>query len=157
MAESGDNDAAARALNRAASSGKKATAPRKKTPPTTPRGVGRDPELLGSAVDRLIRDRGWSAEASAAGLTTRWAEIVGPELADHVQPESFEEGVLVLRAESTSWATQVRLLMGTVRTAIDQAIGAGVVTKVTVKGPTAPSWKSGPRSVPGRGPRDTYG
>jgi predicted nucleic acid-binding Zn ribbon protein len=65
--------------------------------------------------------------------------------------------VLVLRAESTSWATQVRLLMGTVRTAIDQAIGAGVVTKVTVKGPTAPSWKSGPRSVPGRGPRDTYG
>ena len=23
--------------------------------------------------------------------------------------------------------------------------------------PNAPSWKSGPRSVPGRGPRDTYG
>ena len=157
MAESADGDAAARALNRATSSGKKAAAPRKKQPPTPARGVGRDPELLGSAVDRLIRDRGWTADASAASLTTRWAEIVGPELADHVQPESFEEGVLVLRAESTSWATQVRLLMGTVRTAIDQAIGVGVVTKVTVKGPTAPSWKSGPRSVPGRGPRDTYG
>jgi predicted nucleic acid-binding Zn ribbon protein len=150
MPESPDTDAAARALNRAASSGKKQA-------PGSPRGAGRDPELLGSAVDRLIRDRGWAAEASAASLTTRWVEIVGPELADHVKPESFEEGVLVLRAESTSWATQVRLLMGTVRTAIDQAIGAGVVTKVTVKGPTAPSWKSGPRSVPGRGPRDTYG
>jgi predicted nucleic acid-binding Zn ribbon protein len=157
MAEPTDSDAAARALNRAASSGKKATTPRKKQAPSPTRGVGRDPELLGSAVDRLIRDRGWAAEACAASLTTRWAEIVGPDLADHVQPESFEEGVLVLRAESTSWATQVRLLMGTVRTAIDQAIGAGVVTKVTVKGPTAPSWKSGPRSVPGRGPRDTYG
>ncbi|MDP4886606.1 MAG: DUF721 domain-containing protein, partial [Aquiluna sp.] len=24
-------------------------------------------------------------------------------------------------------------------------------------GPSAPSWKKGPRSVPGRGPRDTYG
>jgi predicted nucleic acid-binding Zn ribbon protein len=24
-------------------------------------------------------------------------------------------------------------------------------------GPDAPSWKKGPRSVPGRGPRDTYG
>ncbi|PZQ74527.1 MAG: DUF721 domain-containing protein, partial [Cutibacterium acnes] len=23
--------------------------------------------------------------------------------------------------------------------------------------PSAPSWKHGPRSVPGRGPRDTYG
>ena len=157
MGESSDSDAAARALNRAASSGKKASTPKKKQPTQPPRGVNRDPELLGSAVDRLSRDRGWAAEASAASLTTRWAEIVGPELADHVQPESFDEGVLLLRAESTSWATQVRLLMGTVRTAIDQAIGAGVVTKVTVKGPTAPSWKSGPRSVPGRGPRDTYG
>jgi len=157
MAESSDNDAAARALNRAASSGKKATTPRQKQVKPTATGVGRDPELLGSAVDRLIRDRGWTADASAASLTTRWAEIVGPELADHVQPESFEEGVLVLRAESTSWATQVRLLMGTVRTAIDEAIGDGVVTKVTVKGPAAPSWKSGLRSVPGRGPRDTYG
>jgi predicted nucleic acid-binding Zn ribbon protein len=157
MSDSPDSDAAARALNRAASSGKKAAAPRKKQAPVSARGVGRDPELLGSAVDRLIRDRGWAEEASAASLTTRWAEIVGPELADHVHPESFEEGVLVLRAESTSWATQVRLLMGTVRTAIDQAIGAGVVTKITVKGPSAPSWKAGPRSVPGRGPRDTYG
>jgi len=157
MAESSDNDAAARALNRAASSGKKVTAPRKKEAKPTTKGTGRDPELLGTAVDRLIRDRGWTADASAASLTTRWAEIVGPELADHVQPESFEEGVLVLRAESTSWATQVRLLMGTVRKAIDQAVGDGVVTTVTVKGPTAPSWKSGLRSVPGRGPRDTYG
>ena len=91
MAEPTDSDAAARALNRAASSGKKATTPRKKQAPSPTRGVGRDPELLGSAVDRLIRDRGWAAEASAASLTTRWAEIVGPDLADHVQPESFEE------------------------------------------------------------------
>ena len=89
MAETPDSDAAARALNRAASSGKKATAPRKKQSPATTRGAGRDPELLGSAVDRLIRDRGWTADASAASLTTRWAEIVGPELADHVQQESF--------------------------------------------------------------------
>jgi predicted nucleic acid-binding Zn ribbon protein len=157
MSETPDSDAAARALNRAASSGKKAAAPRKKQVPVSAKGVGRDPELLGPAVDRLIRDRGWAEEASAASLTTRWAEIVGPELADHVHPESFEEGVLVLRAESTSWATQVRLLMGTVRIAVDQAIGAGVVTKITVKGPSGPSWKAGPRSVPGRGPRDTYG
>ncbi|MDQ3454894.1 MAG: RNA-binding protein, partial [Actinomycetota bacterium] len=36
-------------------------------------------------------------------------------------------------------------------------IGADVVTKLRVHGPTAPSWQKGPRSVRGRGPRDTYG
>ena len=32
-----------------------------------------------------------------------------------------------------------------------------VVSEIRFVGPTAPSWKKGPRSVPGRGPRDTYG
>jgi predicted nucleic acid-binding Zn ribbon protein len=36
-------------------------------------------------------------------------------------------------------------------------LGAGVVTKLRIHGPAAPNWKKGPRSVPGRGPRDTYG
>ena len=33
---------------------------------------------------------------------------------------------------------------------------AGVQT-VRFVGPDVPSWKWGPRAVPGRGPRDTYG
>lgn len=104
-----------------------------------------------------MRDRGWSTDAAAASLTTRWPEIVGADLATHVVPESFHEGELLLRASSTAWATQVRLLLGKVRTSIDSAIGPGIVTKVTVKGPDAPSWVAGLRRVPGRGPRDTYG
>jgi predicted nucleic acid-binding Zn ribbon protein len=36
-------------------------------------------------------------------------------------------------------------------------VGGNVVTRLRVVGPTAPSWKKGPRSVRGRGPRDTYG
>ena len=33
----------------------------------------------------------------------------------------------------------------------------GRVTVFDVRGPQGPSWKKGPRSVRGRGPRDTYG
>ncbi|MGB4918016.1 MAG: DUF721 domain-containing protein, partial [Propionicimonas sp.] len=36
-------------------------------------------------------------------------------------------------------------------------LGQGTVERVVVVGPSAPSWKKGKRSVPGRGPRDTYG
>ena len=35
--------------------------------------------------------------------------------------------------------------------------GADVISEIQVLGPTAPSWKHGLRSTPGRGPRDTYG
>lgn len=132
----------------------------------------RDPARLGNAVEKLIRDRGWQTPTAVAHVMGRWTEIVGPEVADHVRPESFEPGVelaptdpvgndeggwLVLRADSTAWATQMRMLVPTLRRRLDNELGRGIVTKISVKGPTAPSWRSGLRTVPGRGPRDTYG
>jgi predicted nucleic acid-binding Zn ribbon protein len=34
---------------------------------------------------------------------------------------------------------------------------AAAIIELSIKAPGAPSWKHGRRSVPGRGPRDTYG
>jgi predicted nucleic acid-binding Zn ribbon protein len=66
--------------------------------------------------------------------------------------------VLTVRADSTAWATQLRLLLPQVQRRLDEEVGEGVVTKVVVLAPTAPSWRRGPRSAPGGvGPRDTYG
>jgi predicted nucleic acid-binding Zn ribbon protein len=78
-------------------------------------------------------------------------------MADHVAPVSFQDGVLLLQAESTAWATQVRLLLTDLRRVVEAEVGVGVVTSISVVGPTAPSWIKGPRTVKGRGPRDTYG
>jgi predicted nucleic acid-binding Zn ribbon protein len=36
-------------------------------------------------------------------------------------------------------------------------LGEGVVAQLHVKGPAAPTWRRGSRTVRGRGPRDTYG
>jgi predicted nucleic acid-binding Zn ribbon protein len=64
---------------------------------------------------------------------------------------------LVLVAESTAWATQLRLLAGRLQARLSAEVGSGVVTRIRVHGPSAPSWRRGPRRVAGRGPRDTYG
>jgi predicted nucleic acid-binding Zn ribbon protein len=87
----------------------------------------------------------------------RWASIVGREVAAHATPVSFDDGELVVQADSTAWATQIRLLAPTLLARLAEELGAGTVTAVVVRGPAAPSWKRGPRSVRGRGPRDTYG
>ena len=92
------------------------------------------------------------------GVFGRWPELVGPEVAEHCTPETFDEGRLVVRTDSTAWATQLKLLAPTVVRRLNEELGHGTVTVIEVLGPHGPTWKKGPRSArDGRGPRDTYG
>lgn len=118
----------------------------------------RDPSALGDELDHLVADRGWKLDVAAGVVMGNWAAVVGGEVATHAQPVSFEAGVLTVRAESTAWATQLRLLSTQVLGQIAEAIGPGQVTELRIVGPSAPSWKRGNRRSPdSRGPRDTYG
>ena len=117
----------------------------------------RDPQPFGVAVGALLAERGWEQTARSAAVMGRWDSLVGPELAEHCRPVSLRDGELVLVAESTAWATQVRLLGQQLIARLNRQLGAGVIRQVRVHGPTAPSWVKGPRRVAGRGPRDTYG
>lgn len=120
-------------------------------------GDGRDPQGLGNVVSRLVSDRGWSSPLAVGSVMAQWDALVGPEIAGHCRPESFEATTLHVRCDSTSWATQLRLLSSSLLAKFDQELGQGVVTKIMVLGPAAPSWRKGFRHVKGRGPRDTYG
>ena len=77
--------------------------------------------------------------------------------AAHASPTSLHEGVLTVSAESTAWATQLRLVQSQLLAKIAAAVGDGVVTSLKIQGPVGPSWQKGRYSVRGRGPRDTYG
>ena len=116
-----------------------------------------DPQRLSDAVADYVDERGWNKTVTAAGVLGRWAAIVGSDIAAHSRPESLVAGELVVVAESTAWATQLRLLSATLLARIADEIGAGVVRRVVVRGPTAPNWRHGPLRVRGRGARDTYG
>ena len=93
------------------------------------------------------------------GVFGRWAELVGDEVARALHARSRSPtGKLVVRTDSTAWATQLRLLAPTVVRRLNEELGHGTVTVIEVLGPHLPTWKKGPRSVrDGRGPRDTYG
>ncbi|WP_222266738.1 DUF721 domain-containing protein [Modestobacter marinus] len=116
-----------------------------------------DPQPLASLVDSLISQQDWTARTKVGSVFGRWDALVGPDIAAHCRPESLSEGELLVVAESTAWATQLRLLAPTILGKLRAGVGGDVVTKLRVVGPTAPSWKKGPRTVRGRGPRDTYG
>ena len=118
----------------------------------------RDPQLLDSTIGRLIAEQGWGTDVRVHGVFTRWEHLVGRDVANHCTPESYDDGKLTVRTDSTAWATQMKLLAPTVLRRLNGELGDGTVTLIDVLGPTGPSWKRGLRSVrDGRGPRDTYG
>jgi predicted nucleic acid-binding Zn ribbon protein len=108
-------------------------------------------------VDSLVTEQDWSERTRVGAVFGRWSALVGPEIAAHCHPQTLTEGELLVVAESTAWATQLRLMAPTILGKLHAQVGGNVVTRLRVVGPTAPSWKKGPRSVRGRGPRDTYG
>lgn len=117
----------------------------------------RDPQPFGKLVSRVSLDRGWSPRLTDATVLGRWPQLVGPDIADHCTPLSLRDGELVLQAESTAWATQLRQLQRQLLTRLAASVGRDVVKRIRVVAPSSPSWRHGPRTVRGRGPRDTYG
>ncbi|MFC4854887.1 DciA family protein [Actinophytocola glycyrrhizae] len=117
----------------------------------------RDPQPLGRIASRVALERGWSGRLTTGRLFDRWSQIVGEEVAEHAQPVELKGGELTVQADSTAWATQLRLLQKQLLAKIAGGVGHDVVKRLKVLGPTAPSWRFGTRHVRGRGPRDTYG
>jgi predicted nucleic acid-binding Zn ribbon protein len=118
---------------------------------------GRDPVTVGSSVDGILKDFRWEAKLVEADLFNNWTELVGEANGLNSQPETLVGGVLTIRCKSTAWATQLRLMQVQILEKITDGYGDLAITSLKFLGPDAPSWKKGPRSVPGRGPRDTYG
>ncbi|HET6533958.1 MAG TPA: DciA family protein, partial [Actinoplanes sp.] len=117
----------------------------------------RDPQLFGTVLQRLMKQRGWEKPKAEATVFGAWEKVVGPDIARHSRPVKLDDGVLTVEAESTAWATQLRMLAATLIKNIAAEVGHNVVTRLNIHGPAAPSWQRGPRRVQGRGPRDTYG
>ena len=117
----------------------------------------RDPVRFGDMISRLVAERGWQDTTAAASVLANWDRLVGAEIAEHCRPSSLQDGELVLVAESSAWATQLRLMSRTLVARLAERVGPGVVQTVVVRGPAQADWRKGPRRVRGRGPRDTYG
>ncbi|WP_313409965.1 DciA family protein [Aeromicrobium sp.] len=116
-----------------------------------------DAVALGDVLGEMVQHQGWEERLAASRVFSDWASIVGPEVAQHCQVDHFTDGVVYLETSSTAWAKELKMLAPRLVAKLNQELGDGQVLRIDVRGPQAPSWKKGRRSVKGRGPRDTYG
>nr|WP_311152854.1 DUF721 domain-containing protein [uncultured Actinomyces sp.] len=119
-----------------------------------------DPRTGKGDLRRYAETHGWAGHLAVASVSVRWERIVGPQIAGHAAIESFEPGRLTLRASSSAWAQQLRLLLPTIERRVVEALGSnGGAVEIRVLGPAGPLWRHGRfgGARGGRGPRDTYG
>jgi predicted nucleic acid-binding Zn ribbon protein len=155
-AAAGERSGAAGRGQQRGQGGRRATSPRRRRW-SGPAADDRDPQPLGRIAARLAAERGWTEGLSRGRVFAEWERLVGEDVAAHATPVALSGGELVVRAESTAWATQLRLLQRDLLAKLAAGLGDGVVRRLKIAGPAGPSWRHGPRHVSGRGPRDTYG
>lgn len=122
--------------------------------PFTP---GRDPRGIGDVLSALTQASGWEPQLAREDLVRTWHDVAGADTAAHTRPVALDAGTLTVQADSTAWAKQLQLMRAHILSEILRRFPEAGVEAIRFVGPDVPSWKWGPRAVPGRGPRDTYG
>jgi predicted nucleic acid-binding Zn ribbon protein len=91
-----------------------------------------DPLPIGKVLDEHTRRFGMGEAKQVGELFSSWPRIVGPAMADHVEPVSLRKGVLKLVADSPTWATEITYLSEQIRKQANAALGSDVIERIEV-------------------------
>ena len=114
-------------------------------------GFARPADCSASVTRDLARSRGWSDRVAEGAVFGRWPAVVGEQIAAHATPTALNDGVLTVSAESTAWATQLRMVQAQLIAKIAAAVGDGVVKSLKIVGPVGAVVAQ--RPLPHRRPR----
>ncbi|HEV3486425.1 MAG TPA: DUF721 domain-containing protein [Vicinamibacterales bacterium] len=100
-------------------------------------------DLLRSHTDRLGTD-----DSNHVGIIWRhWRDIVGDAIASHAEPTSLRDGVLRVRTDAPTWASEISYLGEDIATKANRHVGRDAVREVRVW--TSPEPIRAPRVTPG--------
>ena len=97
------------------------------------RGAGPEPARLPELLDSVLAGIGGPSVSAIVVLHERWAELVGPEVADRSRPLGVDAGVLKVAADSAAWASHLRWSEADVVARAAALLGPGTVTGISVR------------------------
>ena len=104
-----------------------------------------DPHRIKDLLQGVGERLGFGGAIETGLVWSRWNDIVGDTVAAHAEPTSLREGVLRVRTDSPTWATEVGYLGQEIKRAANQVAGRELVSEVRVW--TAPGSIDGPARV----------
>lgn len=117
---------------------------------------GRDPQSIQNVVNHLVTNRRWDKNIAEVALYDHWIEIVGANVAQRTEVLTINDGVIVVRAQTQTWTTELRRLKSQILHTINEHYPQAEIADIKILPPHTVNWKKGSLAIAGRGPRDTY-
>ncbi len=93
----------------------------------------RETVLIGSAMSRLLRQRGLEDALVLGRITGCWEHVVGPDIARQVHPHLVRGRELVVSVDHTAWATELELAGTAVLGRLAEHLGDGAPERLSVR------------------------
>lgn len=91
------------------------------------------PAAAGAVLDALTRKMGVHERLEPYRAWKVWAEVVGPQTAQHAQPFRLRAGVLEVRVDHPVWMQQLQLLKPRILERLNKAIAPGVLADIHLR------------------------
>lgn len=111
---------------------------------------GRQPTILRECLRAVSKKLGLGGSLEAARVWSSWTEIAGTAIAHHAEPTSLRDGVLRIRTDSPTWATEIGYMGAEIARRANAVIGKPIVSEVRIwmaPGPIARAGSAKPVSV----------
>lgn len=91
-----------------------------------------DPVPISRSLDSIMKSLRGTDRLQVGGLFGKWDVAVGDQIAAHVRPIKLDNGTLLVEADTSTWATQVKFLSDTIISRLREEAGV-VVERVEVR------------------------
>ena len=91
------------------------------------------PQRLGRALDRLMGTLRAPSVDVLDTIFNRWDEIVGEDVASHCRPLSIDGETLIIAAEDSTWASELRWLEKDVLARVAEVSKSDRISAVNVR------------------------
>ncbi|MGO8870718.1 MAG: DciA family protein [Acidimicrobiales bacterium] len=98
-----------------------------------PYGRDRGPQALDASIDAVTRRLGMQDPRGLGRLFSRWEQMVGPAVAEHVKPVRLDAEALVVTVDHPAWATQVRHLGEELLDRVAEEVGVARPSRLEVR------------------------
>ena len=85
-----------------------------------------EPINLDTTMAQLLRRLKMDSPAEVGSVFAAWDDVVGNDIAQHIQPVRLDEGVLYVESTDAAWAMQFKFLEGDVRRRLSERTGTSI-------------------------------
>jgi predicted nucleic acid-binding Zn ribbon protein len=95
--------------------------------------INHQPETVKTLLDKLIETKGWEEKLDEAKLPDIWLEIVGEKIGKYAKTGKFENGILIIITESSTWRSELKLRSEELIGRLNEKLGKEVIKSLKIK------------------------